>query len=427
MSPLKRSASSTSAKQPVFYGWVILGAACLVMFTGTGTMFSFGVFLKPIQQEFGWPRAAVSGTFAINWVVLGISAFLFGALSDRSTRLVVLIGSLAFGAGLFLAAHVTALWQLYVTFGALPGMATGAFYVPLIALATRWFVKRRGLAVGIVSGGAGFGMVIVPRLARWLMELYGLRPTLTILGLVGVSVMVPMAWLVRTSPADLGMQPYGVVPKETRIPPALADVAMASSVGWRALFSPTFSLIALTHLLCCVAHSGPQYHMIAFITDSGFARITAAAVFSTWALAGVGGRLITGLIADRIGVRATLMMMLTGQTLMILCYVMASSLLTFYAFGVLFGFIYGAVMPLYALLMREYYPEQIVGKVYGAVFCIAAFGMGSGSFLGGLVFDTFGTYVPLFAISAAVGVVALFTVAALPVSVPRTILAGWDS
>ena len=96
-----------------------------------------------------------------------------------------------------------------------------------------------------------------------------------------------------------------------------------------------------------------------------------------------------------------------------------SSLATFYTFGVLFGFIYGAVMPLYALLMRDYYPEQIVGKVYGSVFSIAAFGMGSGAFFGGLVFDGLGSYLPLFAISAAVGVTALFMVVTLPSPTPR--------
>jgi MFS family permease len=414
----------TSVHQPMFYGWLVLAAASLIMFMGTGTMFSFGVFLKPIQQEFGWPRAAVSATFAINWLVLGLSSFIFGALSDRSTRLVVLIGSLAFGLGLFLAARVTALWQLYLTFGALPGVATGAFYVPLVSLATRWFTKQRGLAVGIVSGGAGFGMVVVPRLARFFMEAYGLRPTLTILSLVGMGVMIPVALLIRTSPADMGLRPYGAKSGPVKTDQHIADRVLTGK--WHYLITFPFPLIALTHLLCCVAHSGPQYHMIAFITDSGFARMTAAAIFSTWALAGVGGRLVTGLIADRLGVRRTLMLMLTGQGLTILLYVLASQLWTFYTFGVLFGFIYGAVMPLYALVMREYYPEQIVGKVYGSVFCIAAIGMGSGSFLGGLVYDTLGSYTPLFVISAAVGGTALLMAATLPAPVPQTLLAKAD-
>lgn len=396
----------------VFYGWLVLAAACLVMFVGTGTMFSFGVFLKPIQHEFGWPRAAVSLTFAINWFVLGLSSFVFGALSDRSTRGVVFIGSLAFGLGLFLAARITTLWQLYLTFGVLPGMAIGAFYVPLVSLATRWFTARRGLAVGIVSSGAGVGMVVMPRLARLLMETQGLRPTLTILGLACVGLILPVTWLLRTSPSELGLRPYGAAPgvgEATQERPG--DLRRGD---WRYVLTLPLPLIALTHLLCCVAHSGPQYHMIAFITDSGFAKMTAAAVFSTWALAGVGGRLATGLVADRIGVRRTLMLMLIGQALTILLYVFVSSLWTFYTFGVLFGMIYGAVMPLYALLIRTYYPEHVVGKVYGSVFCVAAIGMGSGSFLGGLVFDLFGSYLWLFIISAAIGAVAFLVATTLP-------------
>jgi MFS family permease len=400
------------ARQPIFYGWLVVAAASLIMFTGTGTMFSFGVFLKPIQHEFGWPRAVVSATFAMNWAALALSSFIFGALSDRSTRHVALTGSLVFGLGLFLAARVTTLWQLYLTFGVLPGLATGCFYVPLVSLATRWFTTRRGLAVGIVSGGAGFGMVLVPRLADFLMALYGLRATLTILSLMGVAVMVPAAFLLRTSPADLGLQPYGAEPGQAEPRPGLAD--RTPTGRWQYLISLPFPLIALTHVLCCVAHSGPQYHMIAFITDSGLARTTAAAVFSTWACAGVGGRLVTGLIADRIGVRPTLMVMLAGQGLTILLYVAASSLWSFYTFGVLFGFIYGAVMPLYALLLREYYPEQVIGKVYGSVFGISALGMGTGSFLGGVIFDAFGSYTMLFVLSAMVGGAALIMVTLLP-------------
>jgi MFS family permease len=398
--------------QPIFYGWLVVAAASLIMFTGTGTMFSFGVFLKPIQHEFGWPRAVVSATFAMNWAALALASFIFGALSDRSTRLVALTGGLTFGLGLFLAARVTTLWQLYLTFGVLPGLATGCFYVPLVSLATRWFTARRGLAVGIVSGGAGFGMVIVPRLAHLLMELYGLRSTLTILSLMGMAVMLPAAFLLRTSPSDLGLQPYGAEPGHVDSRPGLAD--RPTPGRWQYMISLPFPLITLTHVLCCVAHSGPQYHMIAFITDTGLTRMTAAAIFSTWACAGVGGRLVTGLIADRVGVRLTLMCMLAGQGLTILLYVAASSLWSFYTFGVLFGFIYGAVMPLYALLMREYYPEQVIGKVYGSVFGISALGMGAGSLLGGMIFDVFGCYTMLFVLSAVVGGAALLMVSLLP-------------
>lgn len=412
MPPSAPTTSLAAAKPPLFYGWLIIAAAALIMFMGTGTMFSFGVFLKPIQQEFGWPRAAVSAAFAINWLMLAVSSLIFGAISDRSTRLVVLIGSVTFGLGLFLAARTTSLWQLYVTFGALPGIATGAFYVPLVSLATRWFTKRRGLAVGLISSGVGTGMVVMPRLSRLLMELYGLRPTLTILSLAGIGIMVPLALLLRTSPTDLGLQPYGdeTEPADSTQP----DSSPAAIGGWHYLLKLPFPLIALTHLLCCMSHSGLQYHMIAFITDSGFARATAAAVFSTWALASVGGRLATGVIADRIGVRQTLSLMLGAQAVAILLYLLASSVASFYIFGVFFGVVVGAVMPLYALVLREYYPPQIVGRVYGATFCVGAIGMGSGSFLGGLVFDLMGNYTPMFIVGAVVGGIALFTAAALP-------------
>ena len=129
----------------IFYGWVVLGAGFAIIGMGIGTLFSLGVFLKPIVEAMGWSRGAISSVAFLSWMVAGLGAFVWGILSDRvGTRAVVLSGGALLGLGLVLSSQITALWQFYLTFGVGVGIGTSAFYVPLSALATKWFTARRG-------------------------------------------------------------------------------------------------------------------------------------------------------------------------------------------------------------------------------------------------------------------------------------------
>ncbi|MGH7300545.1 MAG: MFS transporter, partial [Candidatus Rokuibacteriota bacterium] len=148
-------------------GWVVVGAAALITCVGMGALFSLGIFLKPIEETMGWSRTGISTIALLNWIFMGVGSFLWGALSDRyGAGVVVLGGGALLGLGLVLSSQDTALWQLYVTFGGAVGFAVGAFYAPLTATATRWFVAKRGLAVALVSAGIGFGVLTISPLVR---------------------------------------------------------------------------------------------------------------------------------------------------------------------------------------------------------------------------------------------------------------------
>ena len=158
------------ARAPVFYGWVVLAASVAVIAAGTGVTFSLAVFLRPLEEEFGWSRALISGVALVNWIVFGLGSFGWGALSDRvGARRVVGLGAGLLGGALVLSSQVQAAWQLYLAFGILGAAGASAFYVPLSATATRWFTARRGLAMGIISAGMGLGILAVPPAARALI------------------------------------------------------------------------------------------------------------------------------------------------------------------------------------------------------------------------------------------------------------------
>src|SRR5262249_35469811 len=157
-----------------------------------------------------------------------------------------------------------------------------------------------------------------------------------------------------------------------------------------------FWAIALTHFGCCAAHSGPMFHMVSHALDQGVASMAAAGLLGASGLASILGRVGTGMVADRLGAKQTLVAALFFQALMVSAYPVAGDLSALYVVGLLFGVAYGAAMPLYPLLTREYFGERVMGTVYGAVFMISCIGMGLGSWAGGAVHDALGSYRWLF-------------------------------
>ena len=379
----------------VFYGWIVVAASATIVCIGLGSLFSLGVFLVPIERAMGWSRGAISTVALLNWIAMGLGSFFWGALSDRiGGRGVAVGGGVLLGLGLVLASQAQALWQFYVTFGFLVGFAVGAFYAPLTSTTTKWFTARRGLAVALVSAGIGFGILLIAPLARALTSAWDWRVAMLVLGDLAWLVIVPVALLLREPASEDRPAP---APGATRREYTTREV----------LAAPQFWAIALTHFACCAAHSGPIFHMVTHATDQGVAVMAAATVFGISGLASIAGRVGGGLLADRFGAKPTLITGLAIQAAMIFGYLFARDLGAFVGLALVFGAAYGGVMPLYALVTREYFGEKVMGTAYGAVFLISTLGMGVGSFAGGAIYDRLGAYTWLFLGSAAIGVMAV--------------------
>jgi predicted MFS family arabinose efflux permease len=377
----------------LFYGWTVLGAAATIVAVGMGALFSLSVFLKPIEDSTGWTRSDISVVALLNWLAMGTGSFVWGALSDRfGGRVVAAAGGLVLGLGLVLSSRVASIGQLYVTFGVMVGFAVGAFYAPLTSTVTKWFTARRGLAVGAVSGGIGLGTFLVAPLARWLASTWDWRVAMLVLGDLAWLVVIPAALLVRKAPGEVGAVARG----------GAAD-AQREFTTREILGAPQFWAIALTHFACCAAHSGPIFHMVTHAIDQGVAAMAAATVLGVSGLASIAGRVGCGLLADRFGVKRTLIAGLALQAVMIFSYLFTRDAEGFYAAGLVFGVAYGGVMPLYALVTRESFGERMMGTAYGAVFLISTIGMGLGSWAGGVIHDQLGTYGWLYVSSSAIG------------------------
>ena len=382
----------------LFYGWTIVGVGIVVTCIGLGSMLSLSVFLPPMSEAMGWSRTGISTASLITWLSMGAGSFLWGALSDRfGTRAVLLLGGGLLGLGLVTASQAATLGQFQLLFGVLVGLASGSFYAPLTATTTRWFTEHRSLAVALVSAGIGLGASTVGPLARWIITNYDWRVAMLVIGNLAWLVIIPAALLVR--------EPPEVSPAVGASPAAGAGGGELTAA--QALRTPQFAVIALTYFACCAAHSGPIFHMVTHAIDRGVSAMAAVTVLSVAGLASLGGKIICGLVADRVGAKRTLLVGLAIQAVAVSLYVFTRDLGSFYALAVMFGFAYGGVMPLYAIVVREYFGARIMGTVFGAVALVSTLGMAIGPWAGGWLFDTSGSYFWLFMGSFGIGLGAV--------------------
>jgi sugar phosphate permease len=391
----------TARRHGLFYGWILVATALTIIALGMGLMFSLGVFMDPLESALGWRRGQISQANLYGWIAFGVSAFVFGLLSDRlGTRLVVRIGAGMLGAGMLGLSQMQHLWQFYLLYGLLIGGAVGAFNVPLTSMVTRWFVKHRGLVVALANCGIGVGGVLFAPLSRALIMSFGWRPTFFFYGVLVWAVVLPLTLLLRDRPQELGLLPYGGAPAKPSAAPA---TAAASYTFGQVLTIPAFWIIAVVHFFCCAAHSGPIFHMVSAVIDAGVDKLAAATVFAMSSLASLPGRLGTGLLVDRFGSKNILVTWLLMQATAVLLYLFVGDFVGFATLGLYFGISYGGVMPLYAVVARDYFGAQALGASYGAIFGLSCLGMGLGGWLGGRLFDSLGTYTALYVLSCLFG------------------------
>jgi MFS family permease len=387
------------------YRWVIVAVGALMTCVGIGAMFSLAVYLQPMAAETGWSRAGISSAMTLDFLTMGVAAFGWGAASDRfGTRVVVLSGAILLGLALVLASRAQSLIEFQLLYGLMVGLAGGAFVAPMIAAATTWFENNRGLAVSLVSAGIGVAPMTISPFARWLIETYDWRTAMVTIGIAAWILLIPAALLVRRPPA-------AVAARAMAGPTASGGAGLSVAAAFR---SPQFAVLALTFFCCCAAHSGPIFHVVSYAISCGVPAMAAVSVYSVEGLSGLGGRLLLGVLADRLGAKRVLIVGLAVQALAIGVYSFASRLGEFYALSVVLGTAYGGVMPLYAVLAREYFGPRIMGTVFGAVTMASSIGMAFGPLAGGWVFDSFNSYAWLYVGSFAIGLGAMAMALAFP-------------
>jgi predicted MFS family arabinose efflux permease len=250
----------------------------------------------------------------------------------------------------------------------------------------------------------------VAQFASWLNIAYDWRAAMLVIGVCASAILIPASLFVRQPPRPVvvtGAQPVN-----------RAGFGEPQMTAMQAFRTPQFITLALAHFACCACHSGPIFHMVTYAMVCGIAPMAAVSVYGVAGLSGLGGRLALGALADRLGAKPVLVGGLFVQALSVAAYLAVGQLGEFYALSILFGIAYGGVMPLYAILVRDYFGEKIMGTMFGAVTMVASLGMALGPWAGGAVFDATHSYAWLYIGAASIGLAAVAIALAFP-SAPR--------
>ncbi len=394
------------------YRWVVAGTACLVLGIAWGTAIGgFGTFVKPLTEEMGWSRAAVSGAYSISVMVNFTVGIFWGWLSDRwSVRGVIAITGVLMGAGLFLTGYAQTLWQMYLFFGFIGGVGLGGTAGPLTAITTRWFEQRPGIAIGIIYAGFGAASAVMPILAERLIAYNGWRFSFQVIAVVIWGVFIVGFLLLREPPAAGGRKVQESRREDPSTPRSSDDQRGGeSSVSFAAaLRTRPFWLLFGMMTAASIVLDMILVHIVPRAEDAGIASHVAVTLLTVNGLVNMVATLGGGGLGDRFGPQRVFLWSMVIMTLSLIWLTGSWSLWMFYVFVVAFGVGNGGWFPQTPILAARIFGKRNLGGIYSAILLGAGVGALVGPTLAGYVFDTTGRYFIAFVIAvviSAVGVV----------------------
>ncbi|HAE47910.1 MFS transporter [Tistrella mobilis] len=390
------------ARRRIHYGWVVAGTTFLTMLVAAGAVGAPGVLLLPLQRDFGWQTSEISGAMAIRLLLFGLMGPFAAALINRfGVRRMVLASLSTVGGGLALSLAMTELWQLILLWGVVVGIGTGMIAMVLGAtVATRWFVKRRGLVIGLLTASTATGQLVFMPLIAWIADGMGWRPAVMLLcGLMALAAILALI-LLRDRPSDLGLPAYGeteVMPPPAG--PAGASVALAAIGALKdAARTRVFWVLFLTFFICGASTNGlVQTHLVPLCVDFGVAEVRAAGLLALMGIFDFIGTVLSGWLSDRYDNRKLLFWYygLRGLSLVFLPY----SDFTLYGlslFAMFYGLDWVATVPPTIKLTADRFGRERAPMVFGWIFAGHQIGAATAAFGAGLSRSELGTYLPAF-------------------------------
>ena len=362
--------------------WTRLGIAVVIGSLGSVGMWSVVVALPVVQAEFAASRGTASLAFTMVMLGFGLGGVLTGKITDRFGIVTAIgLGIGILGLGYIGAGLSTSLWQFILVHFAI-GLSSSATFGPLMAEASHWFDRYRGLAVAIAASGNYIGGTIWPPLVNWGMQTYGWRPTHIAVGIF-TAVAMTIALLA------LRMQ-MGAATRRSHVnaPPPRIDLQLSTNT--------LTAILSIASIACCVAMSMPQVHIVAYCGDLGYGAARGAEMLSLMLGFGIISRIGSGFLADRIGGIRTLLIGSIAQGSALLFYLFFDSLASLYIISAMFGLFQGGIVPSYAIIVREAMPASQAATRVGIVIFASVFGMSFGGWISGYIFDATGSYAAAF-------------------------------
>jgi MFS family permease len=369
--------------------WITASLSLVILGVSFGAPWISVVALKPIAAEMGGARSVPALATALAWFGSGIGGIGMGYIADRyGVRWTVMFGATMIGLGLVISSSAQAwlgdTWALYIGHGLFMGLLGNAgLNAPLYVYVSRWFDRRRGSALALIASGQYISGAIWPPIFESAIANYGWRQTMMMFAVVLVAIVVPIALIVLKPPPEVIAPPVATV-----------GAARPTVLGWPP--NLVFAMMSLAAFCCCIPMSMPQSHLVALCSDLGIKPTHGAAMLSLLLLTAFFSRQMWGWISDRIGGLVTVLIGSIWQFCSITALSVTQDEIGLFTFAAVFGLGFSGIIPAYVLAVRELFPPHEAGWRVPILLCLTAFGMASGGWFAGLLYDHFGYYAPAF-------------------------------
>ncbi|MDP2917267.1 MAG: MFS transporter [Dehalococcoidia bacterium] len=401
--------TNTPEKPGIYYGYIIIAAGFWIWLIGYGTTATFSVFLKPMLAEFGWSRGETALALSMAVIVQAFLAIAMGWLTDKlGPRLVLMTFGSLLGIGYLLISVVQALWQFQLDFAILIAIGLSTLSVPGMATISRWFTRRRALMIGIVQAGGGIGGLIYAPFVGWLISVNGWRFGYLVMGAITLVGILVAGSFLRRDPAYGQKVPYvatDVIPYEIKTQEPDAQTRGLSLK--QAIRTSQFWMLAAMNLTLGFCRTTFLAHTAAYVQDLGFSLASGANVVAVIMASTVIGRVGMGRVGDRIGNKRAYIIGFVATLVSLIWLMIARDLWGLYLFALAFGFGWGAQSVLRFALASEAFGLASVGLVFGSLTFAEAIAGSLGSYFAGYIYDSVGSYEPVFGIGIALSIMGI--------------------
>jgi MFS family permease len=404
----------------IHYAWIIVAIAAMMGFITSSVRFAAAALVPHLSDPaagFGWSYGAISLAFSLQWIIFGLASPYVGWLGDRyGVRWFLLIGAVLFIAGMLLTGIMTSLWQFYLYFGVILGIASTVFTVLPVSGITLWFRRHLGAAMGVVWSFQGIGVVAFLFLIGAAFGQLGIRWIFWLPGMAGGALLLVLVRFFYNTPADIGLRPFGDVgdapiqrPRNDETSKVRARVFLQ-----QAKRTVTFWNLIGIHFWGCAGHAIVLVYLVAIAEAEGVSPGLAAGAFVTLSVTSTVTRFAVPVMADRVGSKGVMAVCFSLQTLPIVLLFFATDAWHFYLFSVLFGIGFGGEMSAFPIINRQYYGSAPIGTTYGWQMMGAGVGMAAGSLTGGWLRDWTGSFDATMGLSLVLSLVGVLSIIVLP-------------
>ena len=378
------------------YGWYIVGMGTALQLTTNFVSQAFAILVVVMRDNFGWSLTAIVLAYSLRSIVGALLAPYAGIMGDRyGAKRVMLVGAAFFAGGLVLLSTITQIWQLFIYYSVILGVAQAMFRVNIPTTVAAWFKKKLGVAVGIQQSAGGMGASVLAPGLTILLTQTDWQTAFMLIGTIGGALVFALLGFFHGEPADRGMRPYGA--DENDKTPVEAFTSAVSKVRSQVFLkharqTRAFWFLPLVHHLGCVGHSIVMVHGVFYATTKGVSLEAAAFIISIYSFSSVASRLMVPILADRLGAKGVMACFYFIQGAAVLMLFWTTEPWQFYIFAVVFGVGFGGEMSAFLVVNRQYFGMGPVRTVFGVQSMASGLGMALGGLVGSVIYDVFGSY-----------------------------------